>query len=124
MDAYMEKNAGANQGEVAMLKQKFLRALKNCVEVFGDEVFCNLANRSKRQSYAVYDVQMHCLGRLSDDVVLSHRIEILNCFKDLCTSKDFLSTLRVRLSGKTNIQSRRDMFIKALHDINLVVSDD
>lgn len=124
MDAYMEKNAGANQGEVAMLKQKFLRALKNCVEVFGDEVFCNLANRSKRQSYAVYDVQMYCLGRLSDDVVLSHRIEILNCFKDLCISKDFLSTLRVRLSGKTNIQSRRDMFIKALHDINLVVSDD
>jgi hypothetical protein len=124
MDAYMEKNAGANQGEVAMLKQKFLRALKNCVEVFGDEVFCNLANRSKRQSYAVYDVQMHCLGRLSHDVVLSHRIEIFNCFKDLCTSKDFLSTLRVRLSGKTNIQSRRDMFIKALHDINLVVSDD
>ena len=124
MDAYMEKNAGANQGEVAMLKQKFLRALKNCVEVFGDEVFCNLANRSKRQSYAVYDVQMHCLGRLSHAVVLSHRIEILNCFKDVCTSKDFLSTLRVRLSGKINIQSRRDMFIKALHDINLVVSDD
>lgn len=124
MDTFMEENAKANQEIIATLKQKFLRALENCIEVFGNEAFCNLANRSKRQSYAVYDVQMHCLGMLSRDVVSSHKTEILNCFKDLCNSKGFASTLRVRLSSKSNIQSRREMFIKALHNVNLVVSDD
>lgn len=124
MDAYMEANAKASQEKITELKQKFLSALGNCVEVFGNDVFCNLANRSKRQSYAIYDVQMHCLGMFSHDVVLSNKISILNSFKDLCNNKGFSSTLRVRLSSKGNIQNRREMFRKALSNVNLVVSDD
>lgn len=124
MDAYMEKNAKANQETIKTLKARFLRALNNCLEVFGNEVFCNLANRSKRQSYSIYDVQMYCLGMFPHDVVLTHKIGILNCFKDLCNSKNFASTLRVRLSSKSNIQSRREMFMRALRNLNLVVNDD
>lgn len=118
LDRYMELKAGIPDEEAEILKEDFLRALRNCEIVFGDEVFCNLSNRCLRQSYAIYDVQMHCLGRISTETVRECRDQIYAGFKELCGRKEFTATLKVRLSGKGYIQDRRNLFwgvLEALH---------
>ena len=120
MDRYMEEKSGIVGGEAEEMKKAFLQALRNCEAVFGPEVFCNLSNRRLRQSYAIYDVQMHCLGRIPTEIVSVHRAQIYDGFKELCGQKDFAATLKVRLSGKGNIQDRRDLFTHVIEMLHLL----
>ena len=120
MDRYMEEKSGIMRSEAEELKRAFLQALRNCEAVFGAEVFCNLSNHRLRQSYAIYDVQMYCLGRIPAEIVRAHRDQIYDGFKELCRQKDFTATLKVRLSGKGNIQDRRDLFMHVLETLHLL----
>lgn len=120
MDRYMEEKSGIERSEADGMKEAFLQALRNCETVFGPEVFCNLSNRRLRQSYAIYDVQMHCLGQIPVEIVRAHRAQIYAGFKELCGQKDFTATLKVRLSGKGNIQDRRNLFAHVIEMLHLL----
>lgn len=121
MDRYMEDNAHAAPQEIEQWKQSFLRALNNCIAVFGKDVFCNLANQRKRQSYAIFDVQMYCLGMISEEDVAQRKSDIFAQFQKLCAQKEFDQMLRVRLSGRGNILARRALFMENLRALNLHV---
>lgn len=119
MDQIMDRLAESTPTSIAEMEAAFRLAIDNCEAVFGHDIFCNLANTKLRQSYAIYDVQMFCLGKLRPEVVAGHRNEIREGFKSLCARKDFLATLKVRLSSKSNIQVRRNMFMDVLVELGV-----
>ena len=114
MDKAMADLSIADGDSLQRLEQEFLLALTNCVMVFGSDVFCNLANKNKRQSFSIYDVQMFCLGKMKKDIVAKNRMRIYAIFLNLCKRKEFRSTLTVRLSSRSNIEARRKMFASDL----------
>ena len=119
MDKVMEDMSVAGNSDINALEHKFTSALDNCVAVFGPEVFCNLSNVRKKQSFSIYDVQMYCLGRLPKELVLENKQRIYDGFCWLCKQKDFQLTLDVRLSSRNKIQTRRNLFMNVLNGLNM-----
>ena len=108
LDDYMDKNSGLPEEEIADFDTRFQRALQNCVLVFGDDVFTNLAVERKRKGLVHYDLLMPTVGELDPQVAADSAGKIREAYRTLCDSEDFKRTLSGGLQNKSAIVRRRD----------------
>jgi hypothetical protein len=116
LDEFMELNQTTPAKEIARMEALFRKSLANCLTVFGDKVFRNTAKKRTRQSIVYYDLLMHTLGSLSDNLVLRKKTNIQRAFTKLCNSAAFKRTLSGGLQNKTFIEKRRTIWMSLLQD--------
>lgn len=114
LDNYMENNFNLNSELIEEYKNKFVRAIENCVEVFGDEVFTNPAAEKKRKGLVHYDLLMPTVGSLPPEVAKSKKNEIQNAYLSLCKSDEFRKTLSGGLQNKSSIIKRKESWLQLL----------
>lgn len=110
LNDYMEAKCHIKNEEAVTLKNKFLAALNNCVNVFADDVFTDATKARKREGLVYYDLLMNTLGLLEKTIVQNRAAEIKAAFNQLCSSEDFKKTLSAGLQNKTSILRRRNLW--------------
>jgi len=115
----MEKNANLDSAKIAEHKNCFNKAIDNCVEVFGENVFTNPAAERQRKGLVHYDLLMSTVGKLDSELAKSRAAEIQAAYKELCESEAFKKTLSGGLQNKSSIIRRRsgwdELLEKAIH---------
>ena len=107
LDVYMEKNCNLNETQVAEHRERFERAITNCVNVFEKNVFTNPAAKRKKKGLVHYDLLMPTVGRLDADAALNRAPQIQSAYKKLCESSEFKKTSSGGLQNKSSIIRRR-----------------
>lgn len=114
LDEYMEKNSNIEDGDIALLRKKFIVAIQNCEAVFGKDVFTDDTRTRKRQGLVHYDLLMPTVGLLDPKIVSSNTNPIREAYRELCKDDVFRKTLSGGLQKKSSILKRRRMWIKLL----------
>lgn len=107
LDNYMEKNSSLDAHEVIELRERFLKALSTCKEIFGGNVFVNPSVDRKRKGLVHYDLMMTTVGELDPETAKKYAAEIQTAYSTLCQSDEFKRTLSGGLQNKGSIQRRR-----------------
>ncbi|QBJ62850.1 DUF262 domain-containing protein [Pseudoalteromonas sp. DL-6] len=107
LDNYMEKNSSLDAHEFIEHRERFLKALSTCKEIFGDDVFVNPSVDRKRKGLVHYDLMMTTVGELDPEIARKYAAEIKNAYSTLCQSDEFKRTLSGGLQNKGSIQRRR-----------------
>ncbi|WP_417505716.1 DUF262 domain-containing protein [Marinomonas gallaica] len=107
LDNYMEKNSSLDADEVIEHRERFLKALSTCKEIFDDNVFVNPSVDRKRKGLVHYDLMMTTVGELDPETARKYAAEIKNAYSTLCQSDEFKRTLSGGLQNKGSIQRRR-----------------
>ena len=107
LDDFMETNASISQEKVDDFRDRFRRALSNCVKVFGDDAFVNPLAEKKRKGLVHYDLIMTTVGELSDEIIEKFSSKIKNAYTELCASEEFRRTLSGGLQDKSRVMKRR-----------------
>lgn len=106
LDDYMARHANMDSGEIISRREIFTQALNNCIEVFEDDVFTNLANKGKKKGLVHYDLLMPTLGRLSTSIVVEKKEQIKTAYHSLCNSTEYQRTLSGGLQKRASIMRR------------------
>lgn len=115
LDSYMESKERIQADEIDQLRKKFNTSLSNCIQVFGKDVFKDISKKSRqRQSMVYYDLLMHSLGELDDDIIAKKMDAIKEAFGRLCTDVAFQKTLSGGLQNKASILKRRTIWARLL----------
>lgn len=107
LDNYMEKNSSLDAHEVIEHRERFLKALSTCKEIFGENVFVNPSVDRKRKGLVHYDLMMTTVGELDTEIARKYAAEIKTAYSTLCQSDEFKRTLSGGLQNKSSIQRRR-----------------
>ena len=114
LDNYMESKSQLNQESINNHKDKYTKALQNCIDVFGDASFTNPAAEKKRKGLVHYDLLMLSVGQLDYEVAISKKTEIQQAYLNLCQSDDFKRTLSGGLQNKSSILRRKASWAELL----------
>ncbi|MBW5800976.1 DUF262 domain-containing protein [Halomonas elongata] len=107
LDDYMERNSELDDEAIEAYRNSFNKALENCIEVFGDNVFTNPAAERKRKGLVHYDLLMPTVGRLDHNVAKEKKNDIKDAYLALCKSDDFKRTLSGGLQNRSSILRRK-----------------
>lgn len=110
LDSYMEQNFELTVQNIDQLRTKFQSAMKNCKEVFGENLFMDATRDRPRQGMIHYDLLMVTVGLLDEQAVLTNKEKIRNAYNELCARDDFRRTLSGGLQKKTSILRRRNLW--------------
>ncbi|OOV86832.1 hypothetical protein BTA35_0211065 [Oceanospirillum linum] len=100
LDSYMEHNFEATDKEIDQLRNQFNSALKNCKDVFGEDLFLDATRDRPKQGMIHYDLLMLTVGLLDPKLVLTNKEKIKSAYDQLCKSDDFRRTLSGGLQKK------------------------
>lgn len=114
LDGYMEEKSGIEKNRVDELEGQFKKSLRNCIEVFGGDVFIDTSKEKRRQSVVYYDLLMPSLGAYSLAEVKRSKAKIVKAFNELCKDKRFQKTLSGGLQSKAAIVARRGIWERIL----------
>ena len=114
LDKYMENNQEISKVLAEKLKQLFLKAMNNCIEIFGDDVFSNPTRERAKQGLVYYDLLMPAIANLKDSIVTSKKNEISKAFTLLCQSAEFERTLSSGTQKKSSILRRKKLWLEIL----------
>lgn len=114
LDDYMERNSELDDEALEDYRNSFNKALDNCIEVFGDNVFTNPAAERKRKGLVHYDLLMPTVGRLDHDVAKEKKENIKDAYLALCRSDDFKRTLSGGLQNRSSILRRKQSWSELL----------
>jgi hypothetical protein len=114
LDEYMEEHANASMEWLESKRIAFQKAIKNCEEVFGDEVFTNPAAKKKRKGLVHYDLLMPTVGLIDSDQLNGKEENVRNAYRQLCESDDFKKTLSGGLQNRSSIVRRRELWSQLL----------
>ncbi|GAB2786771.1 hypothetical protein GCM10027040_11050 [Halomonas shantousis] len=114
LDDYMEQNSELDVEALEEYRCSFNKALENCIEVFGDNVFTNPAAERKRKGLVHYDLLMPTVGRLDHDVAKAKKDDIKDAYLALCESDDFKRTLSGGLQNRSSILRRKQSWSQLL----------
>jgi hypothetical protein len=119
LDQYAEDKCSLSSKDVEIYKSSFLKALKHCKLVFGDDIFQNLASQNNITSKAIahYDLQMYSLGQLDEKFIKSYALRIKEKYKELCDNDEFTKTLYKSLQKKSLMRKRRDLWDDLIKDV-------
>ena len=118
LDNYMEMNSSLTSEEISEHRDRFLRSLSLCKEIFGDNVFMNPSVDRKRKGLVHYDLMMTTVGELDVAVARKHAADIRDAYSTLCQSEDFQKTLSGGLQNKGSIKKRRTQWSALLKGIS------
>lgn len=110
LDSYMEQKLDVTEQEIYQLRTKFLSAMNNCKEVFGNDLFLDATRDRPKQGMIHYDLLMVTVGLLDEQMVLANKGKIKRAYDQLCVSDDFRRTLSGGLQKKTSILRRRNLW--------------
>lgn len=110
LDEYMEDNCTLDKTSIDSLRNTFISAVNNCVDVFADDVFTDATRDRRRQGLVYYDLLMPTVGLLPKTKVTSKKDQIKTAFNELCASDEFRKTLSGGLQKKSSILKRRDLW--------------
>lgn len=116
LDEYMERSAEASDETIDDLRNKFKCALKNCEEVFGDDLFIDVTRDRRKQGMVHYDLLMPTVGLLDSSIVRDKAIKIKTAYDQLCDDDAFRRTLSGGLQKKSSILKRRTLWEPLLND--------
>ncbi|HBO5985367.1 TPA: DUF262 domain-containing protein [Pseudomonas aeruginosa] len=116
LDDFMESNASAEPDKIAVLRDKFKRALSTCLDVFKEDAFVNPLAEKKRKGLVHYDLVMTTVGELPDDIIKTRAKEIRNAYAKLCASEEFTRTLSGGLQDKSRIVRRKQKWNELLEE--------
>jgi hypothetical protein len=118
LDDYMMKHQYLSEDKVNEMRSNFEDCLKKCRDVFLQYVFADPTKQRIRRSIAHYDLQMYSLQFYSRESLIQNREKIVEAYKELCLESEFQKTLAGRITQKSSILNRREMWLKRLNDIN------
>ncbi|MCA6128691.1 DUF262 domain-containing protein [Thalassolituus oleivorans] len=110
LDSYMERKFEASVQEINQLRTQFHSALKNCKDIFGDDLFMDATRDRPKQGMIHYDLLMVTVGLLDHRSVSTNKDKIKSAYDQLCESDDFRRTLSGGLQKKTSILKRRNLW--------------
>lgn len=112
LDNYMENHVDALPDEIERLRKKFISALSNCKDVFGQNLFVSAAHstRKRQQGMAYYDLLMTTVGLLDRQIVQEKKDSIRAAYKELCEDNSFKRALSAGLQQKSSILRRRKLW--------------
>lgn len=116
LDSYMERKFEVTEQEINQLRALFHSALKNCKDVFGDDLFLDATRDRPKQGMIHYDLLMVTVGLLDHQLALSNKDRIKSAYDQLCENDDFRRTLSGGLQKKTSILRRRNLWRPLLDD--------
>lgn len=121
LDNYMqEKFQIENSYEIEIYRDRFNKAIQNCITVFGKEnVFTNPNDTKRVQSLVDYDLQMLSLFDLSEETVKSKSSEIKNAYKNLFLNQKFKKARSGGVQKKERIKVRNKLWNDALNKVLL-----
>lgn len=114
LDEYMERNSELNGEELEACRENFNKALSNCIEVFGDNVFTNPTAERKRKGLVHYDLLMPTVGSLDPDIAKAKKEKIKEAYLKLCESDGFKRTLSGGLQNRSSILRRKQSWAELL----------
>ncbi|GAB4125464.1 MAG: hypothetical protein Tsb0027_24510 [Wenzhouxiangellaceae bacterium] len=114
LDEYMERNSELDDDALERYRESFTKALENCIEVFGNNVFTNPAAERKRKGLVHYDLLMPTVGRLDPDIAKEKKENIKEAYLTLCESDDFKRTLSGGLQNRSSILRRKKSWSELL----------
>lgn len=114
LDSYMQKNQNLSPKEERKFIAEFREALDKCKIVFGKDVFIDTTKQRRRQSMVYYDLLMHSLLPISNELTEKNKERIKAAFIKLCKDKDFQRSLSGGLQNKASILKRRALWEKLL----------
>lgn len=118
LDKYILLNQNIVEEQINILREDFLQTLNKCMMTFDDNPFVDTTKTKERQSLVYYDLLMWSFRNLSEEFVITKKIEISEKFKELCQDENFTKTLSGGLQQKSSILRRRKLWTEKLESIN------
>ncbi|AWI55049.1 DUF262 domain-containing protein [Aquabacterium olei] len=121
LDACMVRNMNASESVLEALKEKFLRALGACQEIWGDHAFQRFTGAGWRDQFlaGVYDAEMLAVNELTEVELIaakSKRAEVLKTTSDLFLDVTFERIVRQGTNTPSFVRDRVSRILAALRE--------
>jgi Protein of unknown function DUF262 len=125
LDNYLRKGQGLNPEEKQLHHKIFVDTVTNVEHVFNTNSFRRYDPNSQTWinslNRAIYDVVMLYFSRLSLDVVLQKKDDILEAFMKIHQDPEFQLAITVNPEKKSSLQARLDKWYESLRTIGITV---
>lgn len=117
LDTFMQKNQNIELAQAKILKDNFTNTLNKCLRTF-NKPFVDTNRKKLKQSIAYYDLLMWSFNKLSDEFIDSNKLKLIDKFSELCLMPEFKKAISGGLQQKGSIESRRELWVNKLKEID------
>jgi uncharacterized protein with ParB-like and HNH nuclease domain len=125
LDEYLRKGQNFNLETLNQHRTIFERVIQDVEYVFGEHSFRRYDRENQSWdrliNKSIYDVVMLYFAKLDSELIRQNKDEIIEAFKGICQNPAFNEAIASATSGLGRVQTRLDIWYKALIEIGLQV---
>jgi Protein of unknown function DUF262 len=125
LDDYLKKGQHFGEDELRQHKSIFERVIQDVEYVFGEHSFRryddDTQNWEKLINKSIYDVVMLYFAKLGSEQIKENKDKIIEAFQGICRDQSFNEAISSATSGLGRVQTRLDIWYRALLQIGLQV---